>query len=176
MGSTHHKHDFINHDHDHDHETLTGFIKIDNQTIFTEEFAKKPTQTYNAMVDVLKQLKNIKRVNENLKNQFNERKNNGKKKLTFILNFSIFQRTFKFSNSEKYERAREKFESFKYIFHVKLLRPQSRQGRFAAGRLPDLAWQPGQTSRDVPNVHFIYICRFFANRQLFSLAVNTFIH
>ena len=28
-------------DHDYDHETTTGFIKIDNQTIFTQKFAKK---------------------------------------------------------------------------------------------------------------------------------------
>ena len=36
------------------------------------------------------------------------------------------------------------------------------------GNVPDVS--------DVPNVHFIYICRYLADRQLFSLAVNTFIH
>ena len=81
-------------DHDHDHETPTGFIKIDNTTIFTQEFAKKPTQIYNVMVDVLKQLKNIKRVNEILKNEFNERKNHDKKNYSsffhFTTNISIF--------------------------------------------------------------------------------------
>ena len=75
--SNHDQHDFM--DRDHDHETPTRFIKIDNQTIFTQEFAKKPTQIYDAMVDVLKQLRNIKRVNEILKNEFNERKNHDKK-------------------------------------------------------------------------------------------------
>ena len=70
--SNHDHHDVIN--HDHDHETTTGFIKIDNQTTFTEKFAKIPTQIYDAMVNVLKQLKNIKRVNE-MKNEFNEREN-----------------------------------------------------------------------------------------------------
>ena len=51
-----------------------------------------------------------------------------------------------------------------------MLRPQSRRGRFAAGRLPNLAWQSGQTS------HLKFIYRFFANKQFLSLAVNTFIH
>ena len=37
-----------------------------------------------------------------------------------------------------------------------VLRPQSRQRRFAAGRLPNLAWQPGQTSRDVQNVQDVW--------------------
>ena len=60
-------------DHDHDHETPTGFIKIDNQIIFTQKFAKKPIQIYESMVNVLKQLKNTKRVNEVLKNEFHER-------------------------------------------------------------------------------------------------------
>ena len=39
-------------DHDHDHETPTGFVKVDNRTVFTQEFGKKPIQTYDAMVDV----------------------------------------------------------------------------------------------------------------------------
>ena len=34
----------------------------------------------------------------------------------------------------------------------KMLRPQFRLKKFAAGRLPNLAWQFGQTSRDVQNV------------------------
>ena len=55
------------HDHDHDNETLTGFIKIDNQIIFTREFTKKHIQIYDAMVEVLKQIKITKRVNEILK-------------------------------------------------------------------------------------------------------------
>ena len=42
------------------------------------------------MVNMLKQLKNIKRVNKILKNEFNERENHDKKKV-FILVFSIFQ-------------------------------------------------------------------------------------
>ena len=33
--------------------------------------------------------------------------------------FSIFQRTFKFFDPEKYGKIREKFESFKYVFLVK---------------------------------------------------------
>ena len=36
------------------------------------------------------------------------------------------------------------------------------------GNVPDVS--------DVPNVHLIYICRYFADRQLFFLVVNTFIH
>ena len=44
------------------------------------DFAKKPTQIYDAMVNVLKQLKNTKRVNETLENEFNERENHNKKK------------------------------------------------------------------------------------------------
>ena len=31
-------------DHDYKHETPTGFIKIDNQPIFTQKFTIKPTQ------------------------------------------------------------------------------------------------------------------------------------
>ena len=61
-------------DHDHDHETPTGPIKVDNQIIFTQKFAKKPIQIYESMVNVLKQLKNTKRVNEALKNELHERK------------------------------------------------------------------------------------------------------
>ena len=60
--SNHDQHNVIN--HDRDHETPTGFIKVDNQTIFTQEFAQKPTQIYDTMVDILKHLKNTKRVNE----------------------------------------------------------------------------------------------------------------
>ena len=69
------------------------------------------------MVNVLKQLKNIKHVNETLKNEFNERKNHDKKSFTTV--FFIFQRTFKFPYPERYKKIREKFESFKYIFRVK---------------------------------------------------------
>ena len=76
--SNHDQHDIM--DHDHDHETPTGFIKVDNQIIFTQKFAKKPIQIYENMVNVLKQLKNIKCVNEALKNEFHERKNHDKKK------------------------------------------------------------------------------------------------
>ena len=66
-------------DHDHNHETPTGFIKVDNQIIFTQEFAKKPIQIYKSMVNVLKQLEDIKRVNEVLKNELHERKEHKKK-------------------------------------------------------------------------------------------------
>ena len=66
--SNHDQHDIF--DHDHDHETPTGFIKIDNQIIFTQKFAKKRIQIYENIINVLKQLKNIKRVNEALKNEF----------------------------------------------------------------------------------------------------------
>ena len=45
---------YMDYDHDHDHEISTGFIKVDNQTIFAQEFTKKPIQIYDAMVDVLK--------------------------------------------------------------------------------------------------------------------------
>ena len=38
-GNVHDQHDVM--DYDYDHETPTGFVKIDNQTIFTKEFAKK---------------------------------------------------------------------------------------------------------------------------------------
>ena len=86
----------MDHDHDHDHETTTGFIKVDNQAFFTQEFAKKPTQVYDAMVNVLKQLENIKRVNEILKNEFNERKDHDKKK-------AFTPRTPKFPDPEKYK-------------------------------------------------------------------------
>ena len=48
----------------------------------------------------------------------NERKNHDKKK-AFTPIFSIFQRTFKFLDPEKYKKNREKFESFKYVFPVK---------------------------------------------------------
>ena len=66
-------------DHDYDHETPTGFIKVDNQITFTQEFAKNPIQIYESMVNVLKQLEDTKRVNEILKNEFHERKNHNKK-------------------------------------------------------------------------------------------------
>ena len=49
--SNHDQHDIM--DHDHDHETPTGFIKIDNQIIFTQEFGKKIIQIYENMVNVL---------------------------------------------------------------------------------------------------------------------------
>ena len=60
--NNHYQPDVIN--HDHNHETPTGFIKIDNQATFTKEFTKKYHPNFEAMVDVLKQLKNPKRVNE----------------------------------------------------------------------------------------------------------------
>ena len=84
--NNHDQHDVM--DHNYNHETTTGFIKIDNPTIFTHEFAKKPTQIYDAMVNVLKQLKNIRRVNEILKNEFNERKNHGEKNYPSFFHFS----------------------------------------------------------------------------------------
>ena len=74
--------------HDHDHETPTGPIKIDNQIIFTQEFAKKPIQIYENMVNVLKQLKNTKPVNEILKNEFHERKNHDKKNIFTTIFFN----------------------------------------------------------------------------------------
>ena len=40
QGSNHDQHDIMN--HDHNHEISTGFIKVDNQIIFTQKFAKKP--------------------------------------------------------------------------------------------------------------------------------------
>ena len=86
-GSNHDQHDVM--DHDYDHEITTGFIKVDNHTVFTQEFAKRPTQIYDAMVNVLKQLGEIKRVNEILKNQFNEREDHDKKKV-FTPAFSTF--------------------------------------------------------------------------------------
>ena len=104
--------------HDHDHETPTGFIKIDNQTIFTQEFAKRPIQIYKSMVDVLKQLENIKRVNEILKNEFYKRKDHDKKR-AFTSAFFNTQRILKFFDSEKYGGVREELESFKYVFRAK---------------------------------------------------------
>ena len=107
-------------DHDHDHETPTGFIKVDNQAIFTQEFAKRFTQIYKSMVNVLKQLKNTKRVNEVLKNEFHERENHDRKKTFTPVFFNTTpQRTFKFFDPEKYGGAREKLESFKYAFRAK---------------------------------------------------------
>ena len=66
----------------------------------------------------MKQLKNIKRVNEVLKNEFNEREDHDKRKV-FTPAFSTLQRTFKFLDPEKYGKARKEFESFKYVFRVK---------------------------------------------------------
>ena len=70
-----------------------------------------------------------------------------------------------------------------------MLRPQSRQGRFAAERLPKFEfgslgkrstllerWQRSRTCRTFLTFHFIYIYRYFANKQLFFLIVNTLIH
>ena len=109
QGSNHDQHDIM--DHDHDHETPTGFIKIDNQIIFTQEFAKRFIQVYKSMVNVLKQLKNIKRVNEALKNEFHERKDHDKKRdFTPVFFNTTPQRTFKFLDPEKYGRAREELE------------------------------------------------------------------
>ena len=45
---------------------------------------------------VLKQLKNTKRVNEALKNEFHERKDNDKKRAFTTVFSTTFQRTFKF--------------------------------------------------------------------------------
>ena len=115
--SNHDQHDIM--DHDHDHETPTGLIKVDNQIIFTQKFAKKPIQIYENMVNVLKQLKDTKRVNEILKNEFHERENHDKKKTFIFISFTTFQRTFKFLDPEKYGKAREKFESFKYVLRAK---------------------------------------------------------
>ena len=39
-GDKQNQHDVM--DHDRDIETPTGFIKVDNQTIFTQKFAKNP--------------------------------------------------------------------------------------------------------------------------------------
>ena len=50
--NNHDQHDII--DHNHDHETPIGFIKIDNQIMFTQEFAKKFIQIYENIVNVLK--------------------------------------------------------------------------------------------------------------------------
>ena len=118
QGSNHDQHDIM--DHDHNHETPMGFIKVDNQVIFTQEFAKKIIQIYEVMVNVLKQLKNIKRVNEVLKNEFHEREDHDRKKaFTPVFSNTTPQRTFKFLDPEKYGGAREKFESFKYAFRAK---------------------------------------------------------
>ena len=116
--SNHDQHDTM--DHDHDHETPTGFIKVDNQAIFTQEFAKRPTQVYKGMVDVLKQLEDTKRVNEALENEFHERKDHDKKRaFTPAFSNTTPQRTFKFPDLEKYGGAREELESFKYALRVK---------------------------------------------------------
>ena len=90
-------------DHDHDHKISTGFIKVDNQIIFTQKFAKKPIQIYESMVNVLKQLKNTKRVNEALKNELHERKDHDKKRAFTPASFTTFQRIFKFFDPEKHE-------------------------------------------------------------------------
>ena len=107
-------------DHDHDHETPTGFIKVDNQIIFTQKFANKPTQIYESMVNVLKQLKDTKRVNEILKNELHERENHDKKKSFTFVSSTTPQRTLKCPDPEKYGKTREEFESFKYTLRVKL--------------------------------------------------------
>ena len=85
LGNDYNQHDVM--DHDHNHETPTGFIKVDKQTIFTQAFAKRLTQIYDAMVEVLKQLENTKRVNEVLQHEFNKREDHDKKK-TFIPTFN----------------------------------------------------------------------------------------
>ena len=51
----------------------------------------------------------------------------------------------------------QKFKTFKHIGNVGNV-----------GNVPNVS--------DVFNVHFIYIYRYFANKQLFFLVVNTFIH
>ena len=104
QGSNHDQYDVMDQDHN---ETPTGLIKVDNQIIFTQKFAKNPIQIYKNMVNMLKQLENTKRVNEILKNEFHERKNHDKKR-AFTPTFSNTQRTFKFRDLEKYKRAREK--------------------------------------------------------------------
>ena len=63
------------------------------------------------MVNVLKQLKDIKRVNEVLKNEFHERKNHDKRVFTPIFFNTTPQRTFKFPDPEKYGKAREELVS-----------------------------------------------------------------
>ena len=55
----------------------------------------------------------------------------------------------------------------------KMLRPQFKQKKIAAGRLPNLVWQPGQTS---PTSHPIYIYIAISQIDIFFLTVNTFIH
>ena len=116
--SNHDQHDIM--DHDHDHETPTGFIKMDHHIILIQEFAKKFIQIYKSMVNMLKQLKDIKRVNEVLKNEFHERKNHDRKRIFTPVFFNTTpQRTLKFPDPEKYGGAREKLESFKYAFRVK---------------------------------------------------------
>ena len=75
--NNHDQHDFMN--HNHDRKIPTGFIKVDNQIVFTKKFAQKPIQIYKNMVNVLKQLENTERVNQTLKTKFNERENHEKK-------------------------------------------------------------------------------------------------
>ena len=77
----------------------------------------------------------------------------------------------------------------------KMLRPKFKQRKFAVKRLPkivlgSLGKRPGTfkifktfgtlatspTSQTSLASHFIYICRYFANKQFFFLAVNAFIH
>ena len=72
------------------------------------------------MVNVLRQLKDTKRVNEILKNELHERKDHDKKKTfnQFFFNTTL-QRTPKFFDPEKYEKIREELESFKYVFRAK---------------------------------------------------------
>ena len=119
QGNNHDQHDIM--DHDHDHETPTGPIKVDNQTIFTQKFAKRFTQIYEGMINVLKQLKDTKRVNEVLKNEFHEREDHDRKRAFTPVSFNTTpQRTPKFPDPEKYGGAREELESFKYAFRAKL--------------------------------------------------------
>ena len=73
------------------------------------------------MVNVLKQLKNIKCVNEALKNEFHERKDHDRKRaFTPVFFNTTLQRTPKFPDPEKYRKVREELESFKYAFRAKL--------------------------------------------------------
>ena len=54
-----------------------------------------------------------------LKNELHERKNHDKKRAFTSTSFNT-QRTPKFPDPEKYGRAREELDSFKYVFRVKL--------------------------------------------------------
>ena len=96
-------------------------LKTTTKLFSPKNSPKKPIQVYESMVNVLKQLKNTKRVNEVLKNEFHERENHDKKRaFTPVFFNTTLQRTPKFPDPEKYGRAREEFESFKYAFRAKL--------------------------------------------------------